>query len=124
MVQFSVPLQWGLHRSEVAAAKSAVAAAISRREARELEIANALADAWAEFSAAREVEAVIADDQLPQAELGFGAAAKGYEFGRVGITDVLIAEQQLWKSGLDLVAARLQQQARLAEIEALIGDDL
>ena len=124
MVQFSVPLQWGLHRSEVAAAKSAAAAATNRRDARELEVANSLADAWAELSAAREVEAVIADDQLPQAELGFGAAAKGYEFGRVGITDVLIAEQQLWKSGLDLVAARLQQQARLAEIEALIGDDL
>lgn len=124
MVQFSVPLQWGLRRSEIGAAKAAAAAARQRREARGLDVANALADAWAELSAAREVEAVIADAQLPQAELGFGAAAKGYEFGRVGITDVLMAEQQLWKSGLDLVAARLLQQVRLAEIEALIGDDL
>jgi len=124
MVTMSVPLQWGLHRSEVSAARAAAAAARNRRDAGELRIAESLAASWADLAAAREVEAVIRDTQLPQAELGFAAAAKGYEFGRIGATDVLIAEQQLWKSGLDLVAARLQQQTRLAEIESLIGDDL
>lgn len=124
MVTMSVPLQWSLHRSEVSAARAAAAAAENRRDAAELRVAESLVAAWADLAAAREVEAVIRDTQLPQAELGFAAAAKGYEFGRVGATDVLIAEQQLWKSGLDLVTARLAQQARLAEIEALIGDDL
>ncbi len=124
MVTMSVPLQWSLHRSEISSARAAAAAAENRRDAAELRVAESLAAAWADLAAAREVEAVIRDTQLPQAELGFNAAAKGYEFGRVGATDVLIAEQQLWKSGLDLVAARLQQQSRLAEIEALIGDDL
>lgn len=124
MVSFSVPLQWGLHRSEVSSARAAAAAAESRRAAAELKLAEDLAAAWAELGAAREVEAVIAQTQLPQAELGFNAAAKGYEFGRLDATEVLMAEQQMWKSGIDLIAARLLQQTRLAEIEALIGDDL
>ncbi len=124
MVAFSVPLQWGLRRAEIGSASAAAAAARNRREAGELKVAEAVAAAWADLAAARAVEAVVAETQLPQAELGFESAIRGYQHGRVGATDVLMAERQMWTSGLDLVAARMQQQARLAELEALIGDDL
>lgn len=124
MVAFSVPLQWGLRRSEISSARAAAAAARNRRDAGELKVAEEVAAAWADLSAARAVEAVVAQTQLPQAELGFNAAARGYEHGRVDATEVLMAEQQVWKSGIDLVEARMRQQMRLAEVEALIGDDL
>jgi outer membrane protein TolC len=83
-----------------------------------------MADAWIEMKSSREVEKLLRENQIPLAEIGFKAAAKGYELGRTDFLDVLTAEQQLWKSNIELIKVQFDQQIRLAEIEKLVGGDL
>jgi outer membrane protein TolC len=124
MVSVNVPLQWNLRESEIGEAKAMAGAARTRRELRSLELGNEVADSWISLRSAREVEKLVRESQLPQAEIGFQAAAKGYELGRTELLDVLMTEQQLWKSNIELVKVRFEQQMRLAELEKLVGGDL
>ena len=124
MLTSSVPLQWGLRNSEIGESKAMAAAARMRREARADELGNEVADAWISLKNARDVETVLRESQVPQAEIGFQAAAKGYELGRTEFVDVLTAEQQLWKSNIELIKVRFDQQIRLAELEKLMGGEL
>ena len=124
MVGFNVPLRWGLRESEIGEAKAMAGAARSRREALEQDIGGAVADSWIGLKSSREVETLLRERQLPEAEIGFQAAARGYELGRTDFLDVLTAEQQLWKSNIDLIKVLFDQQIRLAEIEKRVGGDL
>lgn len=124
MVTMNVPLQWGLRQSEIGEAKAMSAAARQRRRAREVEIGNEVHEAFWSLEAARKVEKILVEGALPQAEIGFLAASKSYELGRAEMLDVLMSEQQLWKTNIDLLKVRLDQQMRLAELEKLIGGDL
>jgi outer membrane protein TolC len=124
MLTSSVPLQWGLRTSEIGESKAMAAAARMRREARANELGNEVADSWISLKNAREVETVLRESQVPQAEIGFQAAAKGYELGRAEFLDVLTAEQQLWKSNIELIKVRFDQQIRMAELEKLVGGEL
>jgi cobalt-zinc-cadmium efflux system outer membrane protein len=124
MVAMNIPLQWNLRTSEIGEAKAMAGAARTRRELRALELGNEVADAWISLQSAREVEKLLRESQLPQAEIGFQAAAKGYELGRSELLDVLLSEQQLWKSNIDLIKVLFEQQMRLAELEKLVGGDL
>jgi outer membrane protein TolC len=120
----NVPLRWGLRESEIGEAKALAGAARSKREALVQDVGNELANSWISLKTAREVETLLRENQIPQAEIGFQAAARGYEMGRADFLDVLTAEQQLWKSNIDLIKVRFDQQIRLAEIEKLVGGDL
>jgi len=124
MVTMNLPLRWGLRESEIGEAKALSAAARAKRDALSREAGNAVADSWIGLKTARQVETLLTENQLPQAEIGFQAAAKGYELGRTEFLDVLTAEQQLWKSNIELIKVRFDQQIRLAEIEKLVGGDL
>ena len=124
MVSMNVPLQASLRESEIGEAKALAGAARTRRELRALELGNEVSDAWISLKSAREVERLLREGQLPQAEIGFQAAAKGYELGRTDLLDVLQTEQQLWKSNIDLVKMLFEQQIRLAELEKLVGGEL
>lgn len=124
MVSMNIPLQWGLRNSAIGEAKAMSAAARQRRKAREIEIGNEVRDAYFSLEAARQVQTLLREHSLPQAEIGFQAASKSYELGRTEFLDVLMAEQQLWKTNIDLLKVGLDQQMRVAEIEKLIGGDL
>jgi outer membrane protein, heavy metal efflux system len=124
MVSMNVPLQWGLRHSEIGEAKAMAAAARAKREVRALELGNEVADSFISLKSAREVEKLLRENQLPQAEIGFQAAAKGYELGRADLLDVVTTEQQLWKSNIDLIKVLFDEQMRLAELEKLVGGDL
>ncbi|MGE5505421.1 MAG: TolC family protein [Actinomycetota bacterium] len=124
MLTMNVPLQWGLRESDIGESKAMAAAARARREARALELSNDVTDAWIALKSDREVERLVRENTLPQAEIGFQAAAKAYELGRGDFLDVLTGEQQLWKSNMDLVRVQFDQQIRLAELEKLVGGAL
>lgn len=124
MVAMNIPLQWSLRTSEIGEAKAMAGAARTKRELRALELGNEVADAWISLKSAREVEKLLRESQLPQAEIGFQASAKGYELGRSELLDVLLTEQQLWKSNIDLIKVLFEEQMRLAELEKLVGGDL
>jgi outer membrane protein TolC len=61
---------------------------------------------------------------LPQAELTFQSALAGYETGKVDFSSLLDAQRQIRKAKQDIIKAKAEQQARLADIERLIGEDL
>lgn len=124
MVSMNVPIQWGLRHSEIGEAKAMSAAARQRRTARQIELGNEVQDALISLEASRQVETLLRENALPQAEIGFQAAAKSYELGRTDFLDVLTAEQQLWKTQIDLLKVQFDQQIRLAEVEKLIGGAL
>jgi outer membrane protein TolC len=124
MLTSSVPLQWGLRNAEIGESKAMAAAARLKREARANELGNEVADAWIALKNAREVETLLSERQLPQAEIGFQTAAKSYELGRSDFLDVLMTEQQLWKSHIELIKVRFEQQIRMAELEKLVGGEL
>ncbi|MCR6630575.1 MAG: TolC family protein [Magnetospirillum sp.] len=124
MVTMNLPIRWGLRNSEIGEAKAMSAAARQRRQAREIELGNEVQDAHISLEASRQVETLLRENSLPQAEIGFQAAAKSYELGRTEFVDVLTAEQQLWKTQIDLLKVQFDQQMRLAEIEKLIGGEL
>ena len=124
MVTMNVPIQWGLRNSDIGEAKAMSAAARMRRQARQVELGNEVQDSWISLEASRQVETLLRESALPQADIGFQAAAKSYELGRTEFLDVLTAEQQLWKTQIDLLKVQFDQQMRLAELEKLIGGEL
>lgn len=124
MVNATIPLQWGLHDSQVAEANAKASASRTRREVLARDLDESLNDAWVSLKASRIVETLLKDDQLPQAKIGFESVTNGYALGRANFVDALTAEQQLWATDIELIKVRFDQETRLAEIEKLIGGDL
>jgi len=124
MVQMNIPLQGGLRRSEIGEAKGLAGAARSKLDSLQIEIGDAVAEAWIALKTARDIEVIIRESQLPQAEIGFQSSARGYELGRIDFVDVLMAEQQLWTANISLIGVLFDQQKQLATIEKLIGEEL
>ncbi len=124
MIEMSVPLQWGLRRSQQDAAAAAAAAARSRKDAAARQIESELHEAFLSLQSARKVEQLLSESTLPQAEVAFQSAVKSYELGRAGLIDVLTALQRLRRAQIDQINAFYEQQTRLAEIERLVGGDL
>ena len=124
MVSATVPLQWGLHESEIGAAEATAAASRAKREAIAKDVTDGLSAAWIGLRSDREVETLLTESQLPQAKIGFESVANSYALGRANFVDVLTAEQQLWTTDIDLIKTRFDEQIRLAEIEKLVGGKL
>ena len=61
---------------------------------------------------------------LPQAELTSQSALASYETGKVDFATLLDAQRQIRQVKQNQIKARFEAQARLAEIERLIGEDL
>ncbi len=124
MVEFNLPLQQESRRAQEREAQSMLAAAESRREATQNQLLADLAESFSELEAARRIENLAQNSQLPQAELSFKAALAGYENGKVDFSTLLDAQRQIRKAKLDVLKAQGEAQKRLAEIERLLGEDL
>ena len=124
MLEVSIPLQQGSRRSQEREAEKAVDAARARREAAANELLGVLSEDLSALDAARRLESLTAGSLLPQAELTFQAALAGYETGKVDFATVLDAQRQIRQARLDVLRAQAAQQARLADIERLVGEDL
>ena len=124
MLEVSIPLQQGSRRSQEREAEKAVAAARARREAAANDLLGVLSEDLSALDAARRLESLTAGSLLPQAELTFQAALAGYETGKVDFATVLDAQRQIRQARLAVLRAQADQQARLADIERLVGEDL
>ncbi|OIR00542.1 cobalt-zinc-cadmium resistance protein CzcC precursor [mine drainage metagenome] len=124
MISATIPLQWGLHDSQISEAKARASASRTKREAIARDVEESLTNSWISLKSSRQVETLLRDNQLPQAKIGFESVANAYALGQSNFVDVLTAEQQLWTTDIDLIKVRFDQQMRLAEIERLIGGDL
>ncbi|MFA5242363.1 MAG: TolC family protein [Sulfuricella sp.] len=124
MVEFNLPLQQESRRAQEREAQSMLAAAESRRDATQNQLLADLAENLSELEAARRIENLAQDSQLPQAELSFKAALAGYENGKVDFSTLLDAQRQMLIARLNALKAQGEAQKRLAGIERLLGEDL
>ena len=124
MIGTTIPLQWGLREAWEREAAANLAAARRRRDAAAARVRGDLADAFYALGGLRRVGALLKDVQLPESRLAFQTALRGYEQGRSDLNTVLDTEQRVFETMLRLLAVQVEQQARLAEIERLIGSDL
>jgi outer membrane protein TolC len=124
MIEVNIPLQQESRRSQEREAERLLDAARARREASANQLLAELAENLSALTAARRIEALAVGDLLPQAELTFQAALAGYENGKVDFTTLLDAQRQIRKARQDLIKAQAEQQARLADIERLVGEEL
>ncbi|TRZ99036.1 MAG: TolC family protein, partial [Rhodocyclaceae bacterium] len=124
MFELNIPLQQESRRSQEREAEKMTDAARARKQATANQSLADLSENLAGLDAARRMEILAQTRLLPQAELTFQAALVGYETGKVDFATLLDAERQILKAKQDIIKAQDEQQARLADIERLIGEDL
>ncbi|HZX31492.1 MAG TPA: TolC family protein, partial [Rhodocyclaceae bacterium] len=124
MVEMNIPLQQGSRRAQERESEAMVAAAQARREATSNQVLADLAENLAGIEAARRTEILVANSLLPQAELTFQAALAGYETGRVDFATLLDAQRQIRQAKQNQIKAQAEAQARLADIERILGEEL
>ncbi|MCX7169420.1 MAG: TolC family protein [Proteobacteria bacterium] len=124
MFEFNIPLQQESRRSQEREAEKMTDAARARKQASANQLLDELSANLAGIDAARRVETLTQTSLLPQSELTFQAALAGYETGKVDFATLLDAQRQIRKAKQDIVKAQAEQQARLADVERLIGEDI
>lgn len=124
MLEFNVPLQQESRRSQEREAEKMIEVSRARKEASANQLLADLSENLAGADAARRTEILTQTSLLPQAELTFQAALASYETGKVDFATLLDAERQILKAKQDIIKAQAEQQARLADIERIVGEDL
>jgi outer membrane protein TolC len=124
MLEVTIPLQQASRRSQEREAERLVESARARREAAANQLLTELAENLEALNLARRQQALTERSLLPQAELNLQAAIAGYENGKVDFAALLDAQRQIRRTRLELIRNRAEQQARLADIERLVGEDL
>jgi len=124
MFEVNLPLQFDSRRSQEREAERMLDAARARAESTASRLIGELGGTLAALDASRRIEAITASTLLPQTEASFQSALAGYENGRVDFATLIDAQRAIRKARQDLIKARADQQARLADIERLIGESL
>jgi outer membrane protein TolC len=124
MVEVNIPLQQASRRAQERESEAMLAAAQARKSAAANQILAELAANVAGIESARHAEMLVATRLLPQAEISFQSALAGYENGKVDFATLLDAQRQIRLARQTRIKAEAETQARLAEIERLLGEDL
>ena len=124
MVELNIPLQQEARRSQERESEAMLAAARARKEATANRILFALAENLSGVEAAQRTELLSSTGLLPQAKVTFDSALIGYQTGKVDFATLLDAARQTLNARLEVLKAQTDAQARLAEIERLLGEDL
>ena len=124
MFEMNIPLQQGSRRAREREAEAMLSAAKSRRDATANQVLSELAENLSALDAARRTEALLANSLLPQAELTYQAALASYENGKVDFATLLDAQRQIRQAKQNRIKAQADAQARLADIERLLGEEL
>ena len=124
MVEVNIPLQQTTRRSQEAEAEAMVTAAKARIQNVANQLSGDLGQILAALDAARQTEALVTTQSLPQSQLGLRSAMASYENGKLDFTALLEAQRQIRKVRQDRLKARAEAQMRLAEIERIVGEDL
>ncbi|CAK0777569.1 outer membrane protein, heavy metal efflux system [Gammaproteobacteria bacterium] len=124
MLEINLPLQQSSRRAQEREAEASLSAAHSRWEATANQVLADFSENLAAMDSARKTESLITGALLPQAEITFQAALAGYETGKVDFATLLDAQRQIRQAKQNRIKVQAEGQARLAEIERLLGDDL
>jgi cobalt-zinc-cadmium efflux system outer membrane protein len=124
MVEMNIPLQQGSRRAQEREAEAMLSAAKARTEATANQILADLAENLSGIESARRTEILASSSLLPQAELTYQAALAGYETGKVDFATLLDAQRQIRQARQNLIKAQAEAQARLADVERILGEEL
>jgi outer membrane protein, heavy metal efflux system len=124
MLELNIPLQQSSRRSQEREAEAMLSAAQARKEATANKVLSELTEALSSFDAARRTELLTTTSLLPQAELTFKAALASYENGKVDFSTLLESQRQIRQAKQNQIKAQAEAQARLADIERLLGEEL
>lgn len=124
MLEMNIPLWQGNRRAQEREALALVDAAQARRNASINQVLAELSDNLLALQGAQQTEALLSGSLQPLAELSLQSALAGYEAGKVDFATVLEAQRQIRQAQLSRIKAQAEGQARLAQIERLLGEDL
>jgi outer membrane protein TolC len=124
MLEMNIPLWQGTRRAQEREAQAMRDAAEARRNATANQVAADLSENLLALQGAQQTEALVSHSLLPQAELSLQSALAGYEAGKVDFATVLDAQRQIRQAKQSRIKAQAEGQARLAQIERLLGVDL
>jgi outer membrane protein TolC len=99
-------------------------AAEARRNATANQLAADLSENVLALQSAQQTEVLVSSNLLPQAEFSLQSALAGYEAGKVDFATVMDAQRQIRLAQQSRIKAQAEGQARLAQIERLLGVDL
>ena len=123
MLEMNIPLQQGTRRAQEREALAMRDAARARRDAAATLLLADLSENVDALESAQDTEALVSNSLLPQAELSLQSALAGYEAGKVDFASVLDAQRQIRQAKLSRIKAQAEGQARLAQIERLLGEE-
>jgi outer membrane protein TolC len=124
MVEFSIPLQQSVRRSQEHEAEAMLAAASARKQSTLNQAESSLSENLSALESARRTETLIATRLLPQSELTYQSALAGYQTGKVDFATLIDAQRQILQARQQQLKAQLEAQSRLADIEKLLGEEL
>ncbi len=123
MLEMNIPLQQGTRRAQEREALAMRATAQARRDASLLQLQADLSENLDALLGAQRTEALLGNSLLPQAELSLQSALAGYEAGKLDFASVLEAQRQIRQARLSRTKAQAEGQARLAQLERLLGEE-
>lgn len=121
---FKAPLQYEAKDAEQRAAVARLGAAQMRNDAIRIRLDGDVAEAWFGLEAVRKSIRIFEQRQLPPARLSVETARAGFQGGTTDLAVLLDAERRLRALELELLALRVDEQARYAELERLAGGAL
>ena len=124
LVEFRLPLRWGLREAQAREATAKLGAAQARLDAASARAQGELEEAYWALDASRRIARILHETHIPQTQLAFQTARAAYEVGRGELVAVLEAERSVRQISLEHLNVLAEQQIRLAEIEKIIGGDL
>jgi outer membrane protein, heavy metal efflux system len=124
MVEMNIPLQQSSRRSQEREAEAMLAAARSRKESVTNQALAELSENLSALEAARRTELTISSSLLPQAELTYQSALASYQNGKLDFATLLDSQRQIRQAKQSQIKVQAEGQARLADIERLLGEEL
>jgi cobalt-zinc-cadmium efflux system outer membrane protein len=124
MLELNIPLWQGTRRAQERESVAMLASARAKRDSTAIQLQVELNENIAALQSAQQTESLVTSSLLPQAELTLQAALVGYEAGKLDFATVLDAQRQIRQAKQSRIKAQAEGQARLAQIERLLGEDL
>jgi len=124
MFEMNIPIQQSSRRAMEQESESMLSAARSRKDATANQVLSELAENLSALDAARRTDSLMTNSLLPQAELTYKSALASYENGKVDFATLLDAQRQIRAARQNQIKAQAEAQARLAEIERILGEEL
>ncbi|GLI95132.1 TolC family protein [Methylocystis echinoides] len=124
LIGFKVPLQYEAKDAEQRVASASLGAAEARNDALRIRLDGEVAEAWFRLEAIRKALKIFEHRQLPPARLSVETAQKGFDAGAADLATLLETERRLRAVELELLALRVEEQSRFADLERLAGGSL